>query len=332
MSEHKVFPVANGDPLAGTHAILQAAWEAEDLDRLLIPVWSEDAHMPIPSLIQDADEILHADPFAPIMPGNAAGAAADAIRGAGNKHLGLFLRPCEIRSLRKIAAHENLDLASVFLISSDCLGAIPYEDYRRHLTLTKDHLQMTRETLQFAAQGGVLPSRYQQSCQLCDAPYPSNVDLHFELFGSETYDQLLLNWKEDCITTSLSDRLGMIPASEQLLERRQRVIDNLGRWRARSLNNHREELDPSLATPEALIAHIEHCSSCWDTLEAHCPTFNETVLMASNESDALLEWLSSCGGCGMCDSSCPEGFPLFEVIVALRGMQSDPYQAGKAEG
>jgi formate dehydrogenase subunit beta len=323
MSEHRVFPVANSDPLAGAHAILEAAWEAANLDRLLIPIWSEDAHMPVPSLIRDAGEITHADPFAPIMPGNAARQAADAIRAAGEQRLGLFLRPCEIRSLRKIAGRENLDLENVLLISSDCLGAIPYEDYRRHLTLTKDYLQMTRETLQFAAQGGVLPSRYQQSCQLCDAPYPSDIDLHFELFGSETYDQLLLSWDERQLPASFAERLELDPAPGQLLERRQRVIENLSRWRARSLNNHRQELDANLATPEALIDHIEHCSACWDTLEAHCPTFDETILLASNASDALLDWLASCGGCGMCASHCPDGFPLFEVIVALRGIRND---------
>jgi len=329
MAEHRVIPVANGDPLAAAHAVLQAAWEKAELDQLLIPVWSQDVHMPVPSMITAPAELLLADPFAPIMPGNAAGAAADAIRKAKGKRLGLFLRPCEIRSLRKIAEREELDLEKVLILSSDCLGAIPYEDYRRHLTLTKDSLQMTRETLQFAAQGGVLPSRYQQSCQLCDAPFPTAVDLHFELFGSETQERLLINWNESQFQPSLAQQLDSSPASALVLERRQRVIDNLGRWRKRSLNNQRDDLDETLVTPDALIAHIEHCSSCWDTLEAHCPTFDETVLLAPDGRSALLEWLSSCGGCGMCASSCPDGFPLFEVIIALRSSNPGPGETEK---
>lgn len=330
MNEHRVIPVEDGDPLATAHTVLQAIWTAAELDQMLISVWSEDLLMPIPSLIDGPADLVHADPFAPIMPGNSAGAAADAIRSSPGRRLGLFLRPCEIRSLLKITNREGLDLGHVFLFSSDCLGTIPNEDYRRHLTLTKDHLQMTRETLQFAAQGGVLPSRYQQSCQLCDAPYPTAVDLHFELFGSETQEQLLLNWDEKRLSSSLQGRLGLAAAPNQLLEKRQRVINNLNRWRSRSLENHREDLDPSLATPEALIEHIEHCTACWDTLEAHCPTFDGTLILAPDSRSALLDWLSSCGGCGMCASTCPEGYPLFEVIVALRGLDPDSAETGQS--
>ena len=324
MAEHWVIPVTDSKPLTSVHEILQAVWKTAELNQMLIPIWSENAHMPVPTLIHDPDELMQADPFAPIMTGNAAGTAFDSIRKSHGKRLGLFLRPCEIRSLRKIADREQADLTNVLLLSSDCLGAIPYEDYRRHLTLTKDYLQMTRETLQFAAQGGVLPSRYQQSCQLCDAPFPSGVDVHFELFGSETQDQLLLNWNEGSFRSPLSTHLESSVAPNQLIERRERVINNLGRWRSRSLNSHREELDPTLATPEALITHLQHCSDCWDTLEAHCPTFDEQALLATDEHEALLNWLSTCGGCGMCASSCPEGYPLFEVIVALRSASQVP--------
>jgi Pyruvate/2-oxoacid:ferredoxin oxidoreductase delta subunit len=323
MNEHRVIPVERNDPLVTAHAVLQAIWTAAGLERMLIPVWSEDLLMPAPLLIDRPAALVRADPFAPIMPANSAGAAADAIRSSRGRRLGLFLRPCEIRSLRKIADREGLDLKHVFLFSSDCLGAIPNDDYRRHLTLTKDHLQMTRETLQFAAQGGVLPSRYQQSCQLCDAPYPTAVDLHFELFGSETQEHLLLNWDEQRLSSSLHEHLELAEAPDLLLERRQRVINNLSRWRSRSLEHQRGDLDPSLATPEALLAHIEHCSVCWDTLETHCPTFDGTLVLAPDGGSALLDWLSSCGGCGMCASKCPDGFPLFEIIVALRSLDPD---------
>lgn len=318
MAEHWVIPVEAGDPLGAACSVLQAVWEAADLERMLIPIWSEEAHMPLPTIIREFGALTTADPFAPIMPGNAAGLAARTIQGSPGGRTGLFLRPCEVRSLRQIAAREQLPLDDVLLVSSDCLGAIPAEDYRRHLTLTKDYLQMTRETLQFAAQGGVLPSRYQQSCQLCDAPYPERVDLHFELFGSETHDRLLVKCGHDRLRPSLAERVECRPAPVELLERRQRVIENLGRWRTRSLDNHRMEIDPELASPAALFEHLEHCSACWDTLEAHCPTFDAQILLAPDGQDALLAWLGSCGGCGMCHSTCPEGYPLFEVIAALR--------------
>jgi len=305
-------------------------WEAAPLNALLIPIWSEEDQLPIPTLIRNPNLLSQADPFAPVMPGNAARLAADALNSHTGGTLGLCLRPCEMRSLRNIVEAEGLGREDVLLISSDCLGALPPEDYRRHLTLMADHSQMTRETLHFAAQGGILPSRYQQSCQLCDAPYPEQVDLHLQLFGYETQKQISLDWHETKFANPLEDRLILSDVPPGIEARRARVLANLARWRSRSLEDRQDVLDPDHATPAALLEHLMHCSHCWDVLEAHCPTFGLPDQQLEDEQDLLL-WLNTCGGCGMCDSVCPTGYPLFEVILTLRqpGIFTNPAPASQ---
>jgi Pyruvate/2-oxoacid:ferredoxin oxidoreductase delta subunit len=313
----KTIQVTDQQPLGTMRAVMQSVWEAAPLSALLIPIWSEDDQLPIPTLIRDPELLSQADPFAPVMPGNAARLAVDEMNSHTGGTLGLCLRPCEMRSLKQIAASENLCLDEVLLISSDCLGAIPAADYRRHLTLMTDHSQMTRETLHFAAQGGILPSRYQQACQLCDAPYPEQVDLFLQLFGYETQKQIALGWHEEKFASPLEEQLSLFDIPPGIEARRSRVLANLARWRNKSLEERQDILDPEYATPAALLSHLEHCSYCWDILETHCPTFDLPDQQVEDEQD-LLRWLNTCGGCGMCDCVCPTGYPLLEVILTIR--------------
>jgi formate dehydrogenase subunit beta len=309
--------VKDEHPLNTTRMLLQRVWETAPLNALLIPTWSEEEQLPVPTLIRDPGQLTKADPFAPVMPGNAARLAAETMHSHSGGMLGLYLRPCELRSLRIIIETEGLDVEAALLISNDCLGALPAEDYRRHLTLMTDHSQMTRETLYFATQGGILPSRYQQSCQLCDAPYPEQVDLHLQLFGLETQKQITLVWDKSKFTHPLESHLALSNVPPGIEARRARVLANLARWRSRSLEERQDTLNPDYSTPAALLEHLEHCSYCWDVLEADCPTFDLSNQQLEDEHD-LLAWLNTCGGCGMCDSVCPTGYPLFEVILTLR--------------
>lgn len=313
----RTIEVKDEQPLATTRRLLQSVWEAAPLNAFLIPIWSEEEQLPIPTLIRDPESLSQADPFAPVMPGNAARIALETIKAHSGGTLGLCLRPCEMRSLMNIIETEGISRENVLFISSDCLGALPPEDYHRHLTLMTDPSQMTRETLRFAAQGGILPSRYQQSCQLCDAPYPEQADLYLQLFGYETQKQISIGWHESKFSAPLEAQLALSDVPPGIEARRARVLANLARWRSKSLEGRQDMLDRDHTTSAALLDHIKHCSQCWDVLETHCPTFGLPDQQLEDEQE-LLAWLDSCGGCGMCDSTCPTGYPLFEVILTLR--------------
>jgi formate dehydrogenase subunit beta len=313
----RTIEVKDGQPLNTTRKLLQDIWETACLEALLVPVWSDEYQLPLPTVIRDPEALAGADPFAPVMPVNAAAQALEAMRTKQSGVLGIYLRPCELRSLRKMAKAGDALYNDVLLISSDCLGALPSEDFHQHLTLVKDHSVMTRDTLHFAAQGGILPSRCQQSCQLCEAPYPDDSDVILHLFGYETQRQLALGWHAEKFKTPLENKLALSEADPGAGARRERVLAKLARWRNKSFESRQDNLDPSHITPGAFLDHLEHCSSCWDALETQCPTFNLPGQQLGDEQD-LINWLSTCSGCGMCDNDCPDDYPLFEAVLSLR--------------
>ncbi len=321
MCMSRTIEVKDGQPLNTTRRLLQDIWETACLDAMFIPIWSEEHQLPVPTLIRDPQALAHADPFAPVMPGNAAAQAMEAMQAKQAGVLGIYLRPCELRSLRQMVQIGDALYDNVLLISSDCLGALPPDDYHQHLTLTMDPSEMTRDTLHFAAQGGILPSRYQQSCQLCEAPYPDGSDVILHLFGYETQRQLALGWHAEKFRTPLETRLVLSKTDPEASARRERVLSKLARWRNTSFERRQDGLDPSHITPAAFLDHIEHCTSCWDALETHCPTFNLPGQQLGDEQD-VIRWLSTCSGCGMCDSDCPDGYPLFEAVLSLHQASS----------
>jgi Pyruvate/2-oxoacid:ferredoxin oxidoreductase delta subunit len=320
MSQRQYIPVSGNDPLETSREVISAIWEIRDLDAMILPQWHTETRRPEPTLIKNRLALTDADPFAPVMAANAAKTTMELLAENGNDQLGIFLRPCELESLRVLAAQDRIDLEGVFLISADCLGVLPEEDFRRHLTLTSNHESITQETLQFAAQGGILPSRYKESCQLCHHPYPHNCDLHFLLFGVETLKGLVIDLRDDETARQLSNQIQTTSVIETTSARREKVIQNLETWRGRSFGREEERYPDLNKTLSALREHIKECPICRTRLMQQCPLFDPLAMDDPAEVDLtkLEIWVQSCAGCGMCEHECPQDYPLFSAIIQIR--------------
>jgi formate dehydrogenase subunit beta len=262
-----------------------------------------------------------ADPFAPVMLTNGTADAVNLIRENPKLRLALVLRPCEVRSFRELFKRIESPSTDNVIISSDCLAVFPANDFDWRLGDKQDLERLTHDALQFAAQGGILPSRYQRSCQFCEVPYPEKVNLHIELFGLDTGQYLVLRLPDETTT----DQFGFAsPASQDvpldITERRERVLEKITTWRGRSLSYARSHLDEAQASPEGLLQHLRACIACSQKLLEYCPlidpsTFDQESIASPETIEA---WISSCGGCGMCEHECPDGYPLFIIIAHLR--------------
>lgn len=320
MSQSFFIPVAENDPLQTSRQLFAAVWQTRDLDAMILPHWHATNRQPEPTLLIDPAELLEADPFAPVMSANAAKTTMELIAENGKKRVGVFLRPCELESLRVLAAQGQVDLDGAFIMSADCLGVLPEEDFRRHLTLTSDHESITHETLQFAAQGGILPSRYKESCQLCHHPYPQDCDLHILLFGVETMKGLVVELQDDQTARAITTQMHAQPVPDSIPERRANVIQNLETWRGRSFGREEERYPDLNKTLNALKEHLKDCPTCRTRLQQQCPLFDPLAVRDPVDDDftELEIWVRSCAGCGMCEHECPDDYPLFSAIVQIR--------------
>jgi len=319
MPIQKLLPVGPSGPLEATRAFLRQVWERAPLEGLFIPAWADGQDDPRPALLDLPAQLDRADPFAPLMVLNTAPHIAALVADNPGQHLGAVLRPCELRSLRELARRQHADLSGLLLISPDCLATFPHEDFDWRVHHAAAIEKITDEALHFAAQGGILPSRLPPSCQACDHPYPSDADIHIAVLGLETNRHLILGFRD----ADLMGRLGFQSESDpppDLVERRERVLAKLTEWRQRSRAFAESHLEEGQATLQGLVRHLRSCENCRSWISRACPVFSQAWELASSGQrvkDLEDGWLPSCGGCGMCDHACPDGYPLSTVIGHL---------------
>jgi Pyruvate/2-oxoacid:ferredoxin oxidoreductase delta subunit len=325
MAIRRLVHVDEGGPLETVRALLLSLWQEAELQGMFAPIRSSNKAAPTPQLATAAEALQQADPFAPVMKHNAAGEALKTLQSRPTERLAFFLRPCELRSLREIAERKAIELTHALLISSDCLAVFPKEDFAWRAQSIDDPVELTRQSLQFSAQGGILPSRYQTSCQLCEKPYPQDVDVHFELLGLSTDIQFIVGLGDE----TLAERWRSLMASSETVpseisQRRSRTLENLSSWRSRSIAFTNAHISQDHESITGLINHLVSCSDCRDRLREHCPLFDEQWLEQKppQARQAVHDWLASCAGCGMCEYQCPRAYPLYLVIAHLKRKQT----------
>jgi ferredoxin len=318
MATRRLIRVQENNPLSTARGVLRTVWETNDLQGMFVPVWEDDEPVPTPRWIDDPERLDAADPFAPFMLQNSAGEVAKDVPEIIRPHYCVFLRPCEIQSLRQIAEVKSFDLSPLLILSSDCLSVFPEDYFIERSSRAAHREEATLEMLHFASQGGILPSRYKLACQLCEHPFPIGVDLHFEIIGHPTSQFLIIECDQDEMLEALAAHhvLESVPRSVEF--RREETLARLENWRGKSLWATSASVDRNMIGAAPLLDHLTTCEPCRQRLEAHCPLFIAWD-PADPGADRLIEgWVRSCGGCGMCEHVCPEGYPLFKVITAMR--------------
>lgn len=315
------FRVEHQDPLSSARALLQDLWHTASLEGFYIPIWPEQAEAPQGGICDEPSQLTLADPFAPVMPMNQAPQAYQALHDHPGRRWGLFLRPCEWRTFKTLVDRSGEPGGALVLaMSADCTGTMAPQDFVARGA--GDMHALTREALHFASQGGILPSRRQSSCQLCEDPFPRDVDLQFELFGIPTEQYLVISFRDADVARVMAERAHGTTLPTSMVERRKLVLRDLARWRASSFEKRKAALDPEKSTIEALASHLHACEVCRETLKRHCPLLDLDLLsqVLARDLAAAQAWLGSCSGCGVCELDCPEAYPLFDVIFSLRGV------------
>ena len=107
--------------LKSVQGLLRKLLEAGVVDALLVPM-TLPAGMVAPMLVTDPAALDRANPLAPILPINAARAAANLTITGHKEKLGVVLRACEIRALVELVKFQQAKLDGALIIGIDCLG------------------------------------------------------------------------------------------------------------------------------------------------------------------------------------------------------------------
>ena len=307
------------------------------VDALLVPM-TLPAEGVAPMLVTDPTALVGADPLAPVLPINAARAAAQLTMTEHREKLGVVLRACEVRALVELVKFQQVKLENALIIGVDCLGTYQVVDYQA----AEDKQGLVDDLLAGAATGDLNPSRgleFRAACQMCEQPLPEgdHVALTVGLVGVEAGRVYLK--AQDALGEALGLSAGSTPAG------RGAAAEKLKAARVDARDAAYAEFRGRVNTMDGLLEEFSACIRCHNCM-INCPICycRECIFRTptfEHESQLYYQWAgrkgavrmmpdtllfhltrlnhmaTSCVGCGMCTDACPVDIPVGTVFRAV---------------
>jgi formate dehydrogenase subunit beta len=259
------------------------------------------------------------NPFRPVMTANLARLLPEILEAKPDIHLGVLLRPCEMRALTEVAERGALRTDRLLTICVDCLGTFPEDEFEWRSARKGSEGGLTSEALQFAPQGGISAYRYRAACQMCVSPGATEADVNIGVLGLPVRRSILvgvgdekLNWKK--LTNGQADS-GLVDKHDAMLAK---LSERHIRTRERVITGLAEVLPPDV---NALIDQFAACGTCQNCMGV-CPIcaadMPQTGKDGRLERKSVVNWLVSCAGCGMCEQNCPNHLPLSIIFTHIK--------------
>jgi formate dehydrogenase subunit beta len=289
-------------------------------------------------LVTDPNALDLADPLTPVLPINAARAAAHLTVTSHRHKLGLVLRPCEIRALVELVKFQQASLDNALIIGIDCLGTYSLTDWQQ----ASNKSLLIDQLLADAVSGDSRPAdgmQFRPACQICDQPLPQgdHLALSIGLTGVQP-DKLYLQASDQLAhaldLTSNDPPPDRAAALDKLIASRSQARDDaFSAFHARvnSMDGLLQEFSTCIRCHNCMInCPICYCKECifrTPTFEHDSQLFYQwaerkgTVRMLPDTMlfhlTRLNHMVTSCVGCGICTDVCPVDIPVGTVFRAV---------------
>ena len=320
-------------------AFLRGLLEKGIVDALLVPRRTPAGDNVVQTLITDATMLKGVDPIAPVLPVNSAKLVSDLTATGAVGRLGAVLRSCEVRALIELVKLKQASLDNVVLIGVDCLGTYEMNDYAE--LAAGGNGDLSADLLAQAKEGHLVPHeghQFRVACQMCEHPVPQGVNLALGLIGLDTDSEILITTSDE-----LAEKLELSPA--EVPAARHEAVDGLVAERTAERDRRFAEFRQRVVDMPSLLAEFSRCIRCHNCMVA-CPlcyckecifrtaTFDHASAQyfrwANRKgsirmpTDTLIFQLTrlnhmstSCVGCGMCESACPNDLPVATIFRAV---------------
>jgi len=346
MSKGAVLEVKKKDPIETLRVFFRDLLEKEIVEALLIPkkLPANDGYCQ--TLIRNPKMLVDVNPLAPTLPVQSARIVSHlAITDPGCK-IGAVLKSCEIRAVIELVKFLQVKLDRLILIGVDCLGSYEPSDYARMSRERGEGFSITGGLLKGAHEGKIEPEDgydLRLACQICEYPNPENADIVIGLFGHDPAREMFIQLR-DHLGTEL-DKKGIVATAEGGSPSRDQVIERLTEERIKRRDEVLDAFRSGTKSLGDLMDTLSTCIRCHNCMVA-CPicyckecVFRTPTL--EHKGDQFLRWadrkggmrmptdtllfhlirlshmVTSCIGCGLCDSACPNGLPVATLFRAV---------------
>ena len=346
MSKSAVLEVKNKDPVETLRVFFRDLLEKEVVEALLIPKKLPSGDGYCQTLIRDPEMLGDVNPVAPTLPVQSARLISHVtITDPGGK-VGAVLKSCEIRAVIELVKFLQVKLDRVILIGVDCLGTYEPSDYAKMSREEEEGVSITEGLLKGAQEGRIEPQdgyNLRLACQICEYPSPQNADIVIGLLGHNPQKEIIIHLR-DHLANELAQK-GILAATEEGSSSRDLVIKRLTEERIKRREEVFDAFRSSMKGLQDLMDTLSTCIRCHNCMVA-CPicyckecVFRTPTL--EHKADQFLRWVdrkggvrmptdtllfhlirlshmaTSCIGCGLCDSACPNGLPVATLFRAV---------------
>ncbi len=307
------------------------------------PLPSQDGF--VQTLIRDPEKLNGVCVLSPTMPVQSARVISNlSVKNLGKK-VAAVLRACEIRAAVELAKFLQVKTDNVCFIGIDCPGTFEVADYAKMVQEKKGGEPLTKALLQGMEKGELSPPpgyAFRTACQMCEYPVPQ-ADIHLKVFGYRGDQEIGVEigdkWEKEI------EERNILSFSENEPASRNEVISKVIGEKTKKRDALFQEFKGMVNDLQAFLDRFSTCIRCHNCMVAcpicYCKECVFRTAIFEHDGDQFLRWadrkggirmptdtlifhlirmshmVTSCVGCGLCDSACPSRLPVATLFRSV---------------
>jgi formate dehydrogenase (coenzyme F420) beta subunit len=345
MAKQAVIKVSEGKTEEVIIGFLKSLLEKGVVEAILIPKGLPSGDGFGQTLIRNPEKLDGVCVLSPTMPVQSARVASNLTAKNLGRKVAAVLKACEIRAVVELTKFLQVKLENLYLIGIDCPGTFEVADYARMSQEGKGGEKLTKELLGGMEKGEVsAPSGYafRPACQICEYPIPQ-ADVVLKLFGYKTDQEVGIEIGEK-LEKEVEEK-GILSFSEKESANRSIVVSKVIAERTKRRDAAFQEFKGVVKDLRSFLDRFSTCIRCHNCMVAcpicYCKECVFRTAVFEHDGDQFLRWadrkdgirmptdtlifhlirmshmVTSCIGCGLCDSACPSRLPVATLFRSV---------------
>ena len=345
MAKKAVLKVEEGKTDEAILGFLKSLLRQEVVEAIVVPkaLPSQDGF--VQTLIRDPETLNGVCVLSPTMPVQSARLISNlSVKNLGRK-VAAVLKACEIRAAVELAKFLQVKLDNLYLIGIDCPGTFEVTDFAKMVQEGKGGESLTKELLKSMEKGEWAPPSgysFRTACQICEYPV-TPAAINIKLFGYQT-DQEIGIEIADILGKEIEEK-GILSFSENEPTSRSEVVNKVIAERTKKRDALFQEFKGIVKDLQAFLDRFSTCVRCHNCMVAcpicYCKECVFRTAVFEHDGDQFLRWadrkgsirmptdtlifhlirmshmVTSCIGCGLCDSACPSRLPVATLFRSV---------------
>ena len=345
MARQATIKVTEGRTEEAIVGFLRSLLEKGVVEDLIVPKILPSRDGFAQTLIREPQMLDGVCALSPTMPVQSARVVSNlSVKNLG-KRVGAVLKACEVRAIVELTKFLQVKLDNLYLIGIDCPGTFEVADHARMVQEGKGGEKLTREILKGMEKGEISPPSgygFRTACQMCEYPV-AQADVMIKLFGYQTDREFGMEVGER-LEKEIEEK-GILTYSERDSKDRDTVLAKVVAERTKKRDALFGEFKGVAKDLRAFMDRFSTCIRCHNCMVAcpicYCKECVFKTAVFEHDGDQFLRWadrkggirmptdtmifhlirmahmVTSCIGCGLCDSACPNKLPVATLFRSV---------------